>query len=338
MIRREHHMTESELRWREGEIWLKRNSSLAGFWEKDGCNVTSGSMEARPAEDLPVEAENLGAELAASFSSVRLSCVKWNSCTFIYLNLDEKYSAAVQTLDEARAWTEDVRAFEQLPQIEHDIAPGTIEFSPESFGFLLHESLGHRLEADDFSSPISWKTPWAPMNFDVWDTTGRPGWLGYVPIDDNEVAGRDVRLLDGESGQQQFLSFESGNGRAISHEFHPLVRQRSLEVVMRTSGVRSPGSRLRIDGVAKGASYGDEFELISSRQVYIDDQGAAFRIPPLKISGSCESIRRLEAFGERKVFHPAAGCSKAGQSQLPVTFFAPSAWSPIDAFSVEAIS
>ena len=338
MIVREHRTSENEIRWRNGEIWLCRSVSAAGRWRNEGSQVRSESLVSSPPPQLSLGIKEFGEQLAQKFSCVRISENQWNGRRFIYVCIDGIYSIAALSVAEAQIWSLHLEEYISLPLFDGEAAPVAIRLNPESFGFLLHETSGHRLEGDDYSKPIAWCTPWTELNFDVWDTAGKPGWLGHLPFDDCETPAQNVRLLSGVTGEQQFMSAGTGNLRASSHEFHAIVRQRNLEVILREPS--SPPSRptIILEGISRGSTLGDSFELVTSRQVYLDETGQRFRLPQLRVAGGINCVRSLTAYGENQAFHPAGGCSKAGQAQLPVTFFAPCAWAPINAFQISVLS
>lgn len=225
-------------------------------------------------------------------------------------------------------WLDRLREFVGLPEAD-EMDSDLIEYSPSTFGYLLHESLGHRLESDDFKAPFSFSS-FQPVAFDVWDLPGEPGWPGYCPIDDMGTKAKPVQLFNGKTGSQKFLSAKTGNLRAIHHGWHPIVRQRTLCVSPHAQIEIPAGSKVVIDEVSHGTFRDERAILETGLQKFETKKGKVLRLPPLRLEFTLEHVCDLRPFGDIVVSHPGGGCDKGAQRGLGISFCCPSAWSRLD--------
>ncbi|HQT95591.1 MAG TPA: hypothetical protein PK435_13235, partial [Thermoanaerobaculaceae bacterium] len=180
--------------------------------------------------------------------------------------------------------------------------------------------------------PIRWPR-FKSANFDAYDVPGRKEWLGFTPFDDEGIDGRPVKLLDGVTGDQNLLGASSGNLRAAGFSWHPIVRQRCLQVRALAPAPPPEGACVLIDDISEGSFDGKTVELRSSRQCCRDRFGRSRRLRPIHLRFRPESVIRFRAFGDNAVRHPGGGCHKGLQRGLEITFDCPSAWCrPSDAW------
>lgn len=209
--------------------------------------------------------------------------------------------------------------YHHLPLYTENFEYDQIVVSHSVFGHFLHESLGHRLESDDYSMPVAWG-PMPHLNFSVYDCPGDESMSGHTPFDDYGVIGREVCLFDPTNGRSELLSFETGNARATHYMNHPLVRQRCLDVRV-LFPIASPicGERLHLDEVDL-ASYSEGETVINVSRARLVKNGKQYRLPAIELSFSDEDILRFCAFGEKKLIEPAGGCHKSLQRGLNVSY------------------
>ncbi|WP_437984870.1 hypothetical protein [Sorangium sp. So ce117] len=245
--------------------------------------------------------------------------------SFSFLSVWDRGSA-----QRVRRWAQALVEHLDLPAANAgELDAEVLELRPPAFGYLLHEALGHRLEGDDHVGPIVWRR-FKALSFDVWDTPGHPEWIGFTPWDDEGTSGRPVRLLAGRDGRQELLRAATGNLRAVDGSWHPLVRQRCLEVRPLCPGRPPPRrSALVIGDIAEGSFHGDHVVLRSSRQLLRQRDGRVLRLPPLRLTLPLDIVLGFSHDGDVEVWNPGAGCHKGLQRGLPVTFCCPAAWRAI---------
>lgn len=151
--------------------------------------------------------------------------------------------------------------------------------------------------------------------------------LGFTPFDDEGTKGQDVVLFCGETLKTQLLTKVTGNLRAVSSAFHPIIRQRCFIVRTRhPTAMPFQKTRLHLEEIHQGSWNGDHLNLIISKAVYRDAQGKNWRLPEMTLKMSTELILKMNTFSDTEIFHPAGGCHKGLQRGLDVTFQTPSAW------------
>jgi hypothetical protein len=232
-----------------------------------------------------------------------------------------------EDLNIIETWLKEIEKLERLPIFSLEkVQYEAIVFSPSSFGFILHELLGHRLESDDYSQPLKIGSEKC-ANYIAEDTIGAEGFWAYTPFDDFGIRGENVCLLDGRTGSHQFLGSSTGNLRASAHQFHAIPRQRCTEVtVLENLPPPAHSAFIEIKDIFEAELTGDYAILISASQFLQDKNDKRYILPRLKIKLNSNALFELKAFGERQQHSPAGGCHKGLQRGLPISFFCPSAW------------
>jgi len=353
-IRRQHDFFELDTRYVSGKALYQRAFSRAGLWEKNGSKIQhqslTGTLQKTKHKALTKTASNVVRYLKEnSFSDFRvilrsdLRKVQNKSATQgAQKQLQEKDSIYIEVggaqgfsqltplasfdfsqLDQLIA---DHRKYYQRPEAPARLDFDTLFFESAAFGYLLHEGLGHRHEGDDHSESLQLKKL-PRTNFSVADSPGHEKLLGYTPFDDYGTIGHDVTLFDGATGKTALMSAQTGNARALNHEFHPLIRQRCLIVTtLKKSPIPELLKSLRIEEIRHGRWDGEFLELDISKAVYIDKKLREFRAPPFTLKMKPELITRMKVFGDNKASHPGGGCHKDLQHGLDVSFDTPKAF------------
>jgi TldD protein len=212
--------------------------------------------------------------------------------------------------------------------------------SPLITGVFVHESFGHMSEADNLlGDPIA-KETWqlgkkvAADFVSIVDSGVHQGGSGYCPIDDEgHKSGKTYLIKDGIlSGRLH--SFDTalamneaptGNGRALSFEFDPIVRMTSTYI---ENGATSLEALLKM---AEGGIYienynygtgGDLFTISPSRAYVIKDGKLSSPIRTSVMSGQLfETLHNIEAIANDFTLKHSAlgGCGKMGQAPPPVS-------------------
>lgn len=193
-----------------------------------------------------------------------------------------------------------------------------VSLSSEAMGALLHELVGHRLEEDrhDRFIELDGKT-----SFSVYDSPGTVSEYGHTPFDDKGTVGKRVKILDGETGEQKFLGVNTGNLRAIDYRWHPIPRQRCLEIiplVINDSGYSRRNKVLHIDVFRHGAALG-EIAILDSEEQYYSHNGVSYRAPKVRVTVNTSALKHIQFTGTGEWTHPAGGCHKLQQRGLPIS-------------------
>ena len=343
-LKRRHSQAEVEYRWKAGELWLERTHRSAGEWTAIGTAVEHATIACSLKPRKPsAQALRLAKTLSKTFDNVRLSRLvsertvhskskaSWGH-DMTYLEIGQgglRFSRLERSdaITQLEKWAQKCLEFCASPLAMTDIEAETLVLSAEAFGYLLHEAVGHRSESDDFTSPLKRNPTDLKPNFEVWDRAGTAELYGYTPVGDDGTPGTDVRLLGGRSS---LLTKETGNLRAASASFHPLIRQRCLDVTTSKEVPPPKGNTILIEEF-KLSSFDGEFVILESAMQWLQlKSGAKKRLPSLRILLKPEDIFSWKAFGTKTTYHPSGGCQKGGQSQLPVTFSSPQGWCPLE--------
>ncbi|MDR2458408.1 MAG: hypothetical protein LBD41_08080 [Clostridiales Family XIII bacterium] len=345
---RTHHSCEYDKKWIEGKNIFDRCVTTSGQWRSYNKHITIESQTypySLHQDPLMTNYQKTLKEYYNKFASFRLT-VKNDYRSVLYGKIFGEYNIKSFYLELSNQditqslllpyndvndkiildWLNQTKKYVKLPLHTSELDVKSIIFKPKAFGYLLHELLGHRLESDDFNTPITWKH-FTELNFNVYDTIGEPSWIGYTPIDDMGIRGKNVCLLNGQNGQQTFMTPRSGNMRAVGYNWHPIIRQRCL-VVDKLENNHCPefANVLIIEDIKEASFLKNKAILLSNGQIFIDKANKQYRVPSLEITISMQSIPKLKAFGESQVTHPGGGCHKGPQKFLPISFRTPWAW------------
>ncbi len=238
---------------------------------------------------------------------------------------------------EIELWMSEICEYQKLSTLKTEdlikFKPKILNFSAPAFGFLLHEGLGHRLESDDFNALPRWCKN-KNLNFEVFDTPGKPQWWGYCPLDDLNIKGKPVKLLfkNNETPKSSWINKKSGNLRSTSAYWHPIIRQRNLETHLISN--RKPAlfkkSKIDILEIGEGELCGENIILKVTRStVKFTHSKNIFRLHPFVIELKLTEIPKFKAYGRRVLYHVPGGCSKGLQRGLPISFNCHSAWASL---------
>ncbi len=225
------------------------------------------------------------------------------------------------------------------------VKPGkyTVVLSPLAAGVFAHESFGHKSEADFMLGDETMRKEWSigrklgPDFIHITDDGSRPG-SGYTPYDDEGTpAHRTPLIKDGKlagrlhSAQTAAELGEepTGNARAVSFEFEPIVRMTTtyFEPGNMTkeelfSGVKDG---LYIDTIKHGSGL-STFTIAPSLAYFIKDGVLAGPAQISVISGSVfDTFGLIDAISDKVelLSFVGGGCGKMEQHPLPVGFGGP---------------
>jgi len=220
----------------------------------------------------------------------------------------------------------------------------TVVLDPRLAGVFIHEAFGHFCEADFlYKNPrlagiMSLGSEFGAADLNVIDEGYVPGQRGNVPYDDEGVRraetqlikdGRLHSLLHSRETAARMGSKPTGNARAVTNEYEPIVRMTNTYI---ENGVSSFAEMIKdIErGVYAIDAYGGQtdFELFSFSAAYaheIVDGEIGGLVRNVVLSGNLfETMRSIDAIGDDRVLYGGfGGCGKGGQFPLPVTCGAP---------------
>ncbi|MGZ3804197.1 MAG: TldD/PmbA family protein [Pseudobdellovibrionaceae bacterium] len=221
------------------------------------------------------------------------------------------------------------------------IEPGKYRLllSPQVTGVFVHESFGHMSEADGMLGDPQAKEVWklgkkvASEFVSIVDSGLHKGSSGYCPIDDEGFKATKTHLvkdgvlagrLHSYDTADQMEEKPTGNARAISFEYEPIVRMTSTYIENGTT----PLSELY--KIAEGALLVEDFNFGTGGDLFTIAPGRIYLIKdgkphsPLRanvISGQIfETLLNIEAIGNNfDLEHSSTGgCGKMDQFPLPV--------------------
>ena len=220
----------------------------------------------------------------------------------------------------------------------------TVILDPRLAGVFIHEAFGHFCEADFlFKNPRMAKimtlgTEFGGPDLQVVDEGFIPGGRGNVPYDDEGVRrqkthliknGRLHSLIHSRETAAKMGAAPTGNARAVSYEYEPIVRMTNTYI---ENGLSSFEDMIKdVDrGIYAVDAYGGEteFEQFSFSAAYayeIVNGEVGDLLRNVVLSGNLfETLRSIDAIGDDlEVGGGPGGCGKGGQNPLPVTAGAP---------------
>lgn len=220
-----------------------------------------------------------------------------------------------------------------------------VVLGPGITGILLHEAIGHGLEADfnrknisTYSSMLGKKV--APAFVTIVDDGTNPGFLGSINVDDEGTPGKRTVLIENgiltgylhdKISARHYGVNATGNGRRQSFEHYPQPRMRNTYML---SGNDSP------EDIIRKAKNGIYIENVSNGQVKIGEGDFAFYVSegkmiengkltaPIKdvniMGNGSKMLENITMVGNDLKLHEggAGACGKGGQS-VPVSFGLP---------------
>ncbi len=222
------------------------------------------------------------------------------------------------------------------------VNPGlyTVILDPKLAGVFTHEAFGHLSEADFLSENPSFKERmrlgdrFGPDELSIVDDGTLPGENGSFGYDEEGIPAQKTYLIkDGilkgrlHSRETAALMGEkpTGNARAISYLFPPLVRMSNTFIEPRDYDFERMVSELD-DGIYAVDMLGGNTDL----EMFTFSAQKAYRIVKGKIKGMIrdvvlsgnvfDTLKRIDAIGnDLSLFGGLGGCGKGRQSPLPVS-------------------
>jgi TldD protein len=261
----------------------------------------------------------------------------------------DRYENSAVRFDDLHLDTSEIEAY--LDKCEHylmnsrPLIPGKYQtiLSPLVTGVFAHESFGHKSEADFMLGDENMKKEWelgkkvGTEILSIYDDGNIPG-SGYIGYDDEGYPAKKTYLIKNGLLAGRLHSTETavsleetqtGNARAISFEFEPIVRM--------TGTIIEPGSLTKeqlfakvdkgiyIDKIKHGSGM-STFTLAPSFAYYIENGKIQYPVEISVVTGSVfDTLGKITAMSDTaEIFSFAiGGCGKMEQYPLPVSFGGP---------------
>ncbi len=263
--------------------------------------------------------------------------------------LMDRFDLAGNELESIKELAEDVRksveASEYFIRNAKSVIPGRypVVLSPEAAGVFAHESFGHKSESDFMLGDETMMKEWkigrmvGSEILSIVDDGNKPG-VGNVVFDDEGTKAEETYLIKNGCLSGRLHSAETaaaldeeltGNARAVSFEFEPVVRMTTTYIL--------PG-RLSFDELLSGIKEGlyvdslnhgsgmSTFTLAPCRAYMIRDGKIAEPVKISVVTGSVfQTLNEIEGLTEefKLLSFALGGCGKMEQYPLPVGFGGP---------------
>jgi len=215
----------------------------------------------------------------------------------------------------------------------------TVILDPILAGVFIHEAFGHLSEADHiYAEPrlqelMVLGRKFGGPHLNVVDGAAVPALRGSFNYDDEGVAGTRTDLIRegvlvgrlhsretaGKLGERP-----TGNARAISYRFPPIVRMTNTFIVPATNEPRD-----LFDGVKEGVYVKNWYGGMTSMEMFTFSAGEAHMIRDGKVAELCRpvmlsgnlftTLHNLDMVANDLDMNQGGGCGKNGQSPMPVS-------------------
>lgn len=244
--------------------------------------------------------------------------------------------------DDVRRITATARDMLYAPVVE--AGQYTVVLSPEMAGVFVHEAFGHLSEADSLDEDEPMKellkigTRYGSDDLDIYDSGLLGGNRGESKYDDEGVPMQKTYLIKGGVVAGHLHGRESawkmgekptGNARALSYRYPPIVRMRTTCIGpgKDTLDEMIKGTPL---GVYVGGSYGGQtngemFTFAATSCRMIRNGVLAEAVRDVNLAGNVfTTLRNIDAIGDDfTVKNSPGGCGKGMQGPLPVAMGSP---------------
>ncbi len=215
--------------------------------------------------------------------------------------------------------------------------------SPEVAGVFAHESFGHKSEADFMLGDETMKREWQlgkRVGADILSISdsGEGAGSGYCPFDDEGTRAGKTYLIKRGILAGRLHSAETaadlgeqttGNARAVSCEFEPIVRMTSTVIEAGDTPEEELFARIRHGYFIKSYKHGSgmsTFTIAPHLAYEIVDGKLAGPVKIAVVTGNVfETLGKVDGLSDRVevVDNVFGGCGKLEQSPLPVSFGGP---------------
>lgn len=289
------------------------------FANTDGTYIHQEKMDLSGVLTAIASRENLSTQDRVTFGS--------NSDFDVILGLEDRVREAARIAREAL----------YAPVIE--AGEYTVILDPDMAGLFVHEAFGHLSEADSLDEDERMKellkigTRYGTEDLDIYDSGIEGGNRGESRYDDEGVPMQKTYLIKGGVIVGHLHSRESawkmgekptGNARAISYRFPPIVRMRTTCIA---PGKHSFDEMLKgislgvyVKGGYGGQTNGEMFTFAASRAYMIRNGAVAELVRDVNLTGNVfTTLQNIDMIGNDFTYkNSAGGCGKGWQGPLPV--------------------
>ncbi|MFR5713515.1 MAG: TldD/PmbA family protein [Clostridium sp.] len=218
----------------------------------------------------------------------------------------------------------------------------TVILEPLVSGILIHEVLGHLLEADTFFEnqnllrELKLGTKIASSGLTVIDDPTVEGLRGSYYFDDEGVESKKTILVENGYLKSYLHSKDSakvmnakltGNARALNYRFFPIIRMSNIFVkegdMPFIEMIRKMKNGLFIRGL-KGANVNlKKFTIVPLEAYVVNDGKIIGRCPDIYLKGEIDILKNIIYIGSESFTVQGYSCNKYAQRGLPVSVTAP---------------
>ncbi len=231
------------------------------------------------------------------------------------------------------------RAVEFLDAPHVQGGPMTVVLDPILAGVFVHEAFGHLSEADFVYENDRMREimvlgkQFGEKHLNIVDGAAVPGLRGSFAYDDEGIASSKTDLvregvlvgrLHSRETAARMDERPTGNARAISFQFPPIVRMTNTYIEPQTETFEDI-----VGGVEDGIYAKNWYGGMTSMEMFTFSAGEAYRIRngkveellrPVVLSGNLfETLKNIDAVGNDLDMNQGGGCGKGGQMPLPVS-------------------
>jgi TldD protein len=219
----------------------------------------------------------------------------------------------------------------------------TVVLDPRLAGVFIHEAFGHLSESDFVYENERLKElmvigkRFGPEFLNVVDDPTYPGLRGSYKYDDEGTPTRKTYLiregiltgrLHSRETAKKMNESTTGNARAISYRFQPIVRMSNTFIEPKDYSFNDLISDIKYGIYAVGAYGGQtamEMFTFSAQEGYIIENGKiGDLVRDVVLTGNVfTTLQNIEGIGNDLRFSQGGGCGKGGQSPLPVATGSP---------------
>jgi len=245
---------------------------------------------------------------------------------------------AIEGIDEEVEQTAQ-RAVEILTAPQVKGGEYTVVLDPVLAGVFVHEAFGHLSEADfvyendQLRRIMTLGKEFGGTHLNIVDSASVPGLRGSFRYDDEGTPatktylireGKLVGRLHSRETAARMKEKPTGNARAISYRFPPIVRMTNTFIEPGTASFEDIIGDIKEGVYAKnwyGGTTSMEMFTFSAGEAYmIRDGKVAELIRPVVLTGNVfDTLKNIDAIGNDLDMNQGGGCGKGGQMPLPVS-------------------
>jgi TldD protein len=215
----------------------------------------------------------------------------------------------------------------------------TVVLDPILAGVFVHEAFGHLSESDfiyendRMREIMTLGKEFGGSHLNIIDSAAEPDLRGSFKYDDEGIPsnknyliceGKLVGRLHSRETAAKMGEKPSGNARAISYRFPPIVRMTNTYIQPGSTSFKDMIADIKEGVYARnwhGGTTSMEMFTFSAGEAYMIRNGkVAEQLRPVVLTGNVFStLKNIDSIGNDLDMNQGGGCGKAGQSPLPVS-------------------